>query len=213
MATTAGVTGGQISIVDNAPGGPQVIDVTGTGQDFTLGPYNLTQTVAPGGTTSYDLRLAPVEGYSQPIQLACSGAPAQSTCTVTPSSVTLNPHADHSTILLQVTTTQPSQLLRPPATPLAGPPRLKPGPALWTLLAVLGILVMAAAVRPNRRRLRQLAPLALLLGAAATWAACGGGSTAFQSPSGGTPAGSYELTVTATSGKLSHSVTMQLTVN
>lgn len=45
------------------------------------------------------------------------------------------------------------------------------------------------------------------------WAACGSGGTFVSSPpAGGTPSGSYVITVTATAGKLSHAATVQLTV-
>jgi hypothetical protein len=42
--------------------------------------------------------------------------------------------------------------------------------------------------------------------------ACGGSGTVIQPPPG-TPAGTYTLTVNATSGDLTHSTTLEITVN
>jgi hypothetical protein len=42
---------------------------------------------------------------------------------------------------------------------------------------------------------------------------CGGGSSSKTTQTGGTPAGTYNITVTATSGSITHLVTFKLTVN
>ena len=83
-------------------------------------------------------------------------------------------------------------------------------------LVALGILLLpwAGRIRRSRVWLRRLTVLAILLvGAAglATLTACGGGSEGSGSSGGSTPQ-TYNIAVTATSGTLSHSTTVTLTV-
>jgi len=210
---TAGAISGVLSIADNAPGSPQEVTLSGVGQDFDIGPYNLLQTVPPGVSAPYDLKLTPVGGFSETVSLACSGAPVQSTCSVSPASVTLNGF-NYAAVELKVTTqgaaNAPPMKNQPPGSP--GPVGL---PGVW-LAALLGIGLLVIAWR-----LKTLAPLRLRIAAALSalllltiaWIACGGGPAfVYTPPGGGTPAGNYVITVTATSGHLSHAVTVKLTV-
>lgn len=58
-----------------------------------------------------------------------------------------------------------------------------------------------------------LASLGALLLLTIAWAACGGGPAfAYTPPSAGTPSGNYVISVTATSGHLTHAITVKLTV-
>ena len=253
--TAAGAISGMLSITDNAPRGPHQVTLSGTGQDFTIGPYNLTQSVPRGVTVLYHLRVAPEGGFSQTVSFACSGAPAQSTCSVTPSSATMDGR-NPAVITLRVATQGAAS-----APPMRNRPRGSPGlvalPGAW-LAALLGVglLVMAwslsrilkesslvsfrgsagdkesrlsrifrarflAALGMTEPR-KTLAPARLCIMAATSalllltlaWIACGGGRAyVFTPPSGGTPSGNYVITVTATSGHLSHAVTVKLTVD
>ncbi|HEV2426019.1 MAG TPA: FG-GAP-like repeat-containing protein, partial [Terriglobia bacterium] len=80
--SVAGKFNGMLSVADNAPGSPHQVTLSGTGQDFAIGPYNLSQTIPAGMTTAYDLKVKPLGEFNQTVSLACSGAPAQSTCSV-----------------------------------------------------------------------------------------------------------------------------------
>jgi hypothetical protein len=251
---TAGATGGTLSITDNAPGSPHEVTLTGMGQDFSIGPYNLTQAIPAGVTAPYALQVAPEGGFSQTVSLACGGAPAQSTCSVTPSSVTLDGR-NPVVITLRVATQGASSVLpmrnRPP-----GSPGLRVLSGAW-LAALLGIALLVIAWNLSRTledsslvlfrgaagdeksrlspifrarflaalgmtdRRKALAPARLRITAALgafllltlAWAACGGsGAFVNPPPSGGTPSGNYVVTVTATSGHLSHAATVKLTV-
>jgi FG-GAP-like repeat len=209
---TAGSTrSADVQITDNAPGSPQTVALTGTGQDFSLALSTQTSmTVTPGETANYTVTISPIDGFDQKIALSCSGAPPQSTCTISPSSVTLNGSAN-ATASVAVVTAGPSATLRH---------RRGGGHfALWFAFPGLsGVVILAGLSRRSRRHGRQWRKLFALLGLLVlviTWPACGGGG---GSGSGtGTPAGTYTVTVTGTftsgSATLTHSTKLTLVVN
>lgn len=88
--TASGARSAALTVSDNAPGSPQTVALSGTGQDFSLAPKGpATATVAPGQTATYTVVVTPGGGFNQTVDLSCTGAPAESTCTVS-SSVTLD---------------------------------------------------------------------------------------------------------------------------
>ena len=88
--TASGPQNGTLTINDSGADSPQTAPLSGTGQDFSLAPsVSSTQTVAPGQVANYTVAVAPTGGFNRTVTLTCSGAPAQSSCSVSPSSVTL----------------------------------------------------------------------------------------------------------------------------
>jgi hypothetical protein len=163
-------------------------------------------TVSAGQSHDYKLTLAP-EGFTGHVNFTCTGAPAEATCTPDPTSVDLD-GSTPAEVTVTVTTTAPSA-----AAPLLHPPAGKVPRPLLLFFVVLILMGISLAVAPARRRPAWLLAGTMLL--MLTWASCGGGGSKPPppSPQGGTPKGTYTLTVTATSGSFSQSMDLTLTVN
>jgi len=70
---SAGPQNGTVTITDNAPGSPQNIALSGTGQDFSMAAAPMTLTVTPGQAANYTVTTSPVNGFNQKIAFTCSG--------------------------------------------------------------------------------------------------------------------------------------------
>ena len=188
--TAGGSATASLGVADNAPGSPQTVPITGTSQSV-LTTTCTSLTVVPGQTAIFTVDLAAVNEFAPTVSLSCSGEPAQSTCTVSPSMVT----AGSTPVPAQVTVTTMRAFLQPPfgtsnEDRMAG------------LVGLAGITSLAAlVVLPGRRRGkpgRRLWGLVILLCILATLAilpSCGG--TAGSDPPS-TATGTYPLTVTGT---------------
>lgn len=107
--TGMGSRSATLAVSDNATGSPQMVSLAGSGPDFSIAPgATSTVTVMPGQTATYMISVAPGGGFAQTVALACAGAPAKSTCTVSPSSVVLSGAAQTATV--SVTTTASAAL-------------------------------------------------------------------------------------------------------
>jgi hypothetical protein len=204
--TVAGAASGSISIADNAPNSPQTIALTGGGADFSIALNPTSATVVAGNKASITVSVSAISGFSSAVSFACTGLPSLATCSASPSTVTPS-GTSAATTTLTISTTQRTSTppLRWPRLPGAG---TRTG--IWLLWGFLLLLLAAWGARWNRLRWSgvTLAVLALCL---AGFAACGQSGTGYVDPTG-TPAGTYTVTVTATSSGLSHLANITLTV-
>jgi hypothetical protein len=187
----------------------------GNGPDFSLTATGSTSvSVQPGGTASYPLQVTSLNGFIGTVSFSCSGAPANATCSL----LTYNGAAPEPNDFLFATEWGLFQL-----SVQTTAPTMTSGGAVWPRgrwplgmwAALLGLICLATWVHARPRSPRTCcsaaAPLATLLTYVVLWAGCGSGS-ATPHPVGGTPPGTYTLTVTATSGSITHSTTVTLVV-
>ena len=211
--TATGSRSGAITITDNVPGGPHTVALSGNGTDFSIAAAASTASVAAGGTATYDLSIAPLGGLNGTISFTCSGAPSEATCSISPTSVSLNGSSSASATVT-VSTTAPSLIsLRRITVPPTGNIRDMQG-LIW-LVAMFAVVGLAAILTRRRHGMKLWGAMVLTVALSCT--SCGGGNSTPVIHNPGTPGGTYSVSVTATvaSGSVSvqHEVKLTLIVN
>ncbi len=170
--------------------------------DFTVGVSPTTTTMMAGSTGTATLTVTPqAGGFSSAVQLTCSGAPALSTCTIAPGSVTPGNAAATATVTITTTATTSSLINTNPNSRMY---------FAFSLPAFGFGFVFAGFKLSKKRRIALIAFVTLLL--VFCWTGCGGDSKVSINPKPGTTPGTYTLTLTATSGTTVHSTTATLVV-
>jgi hypothetical protein len=197
--TATGTRNGTLTVMDNASGSPHTVSLTGTGTaaaaGFTLSASPMTVTVAGGAVSSpVTITVNPTNGFNAAVALTCAGAPAKSSCALSPTSIT--PPTTSA-----LTFTAHAMIVPVPVS--------KPAPPLNMLRVVpfFVALMLLFLLRSSERLRTRLAIVSVIL-VCGTLAACTGGYN-----NNNTPKGTYTLTVTGTSGTLTHNTTVSVTVN
>jgi FG-GAP-like repeat/Bacterial Ig-like domain (group 3)/FG-GAP repeat len=174
--------------------------------DFSLTPptgASASPTVLPGQSATFSFQVAPipaVSGFPGIITFTASGMPAGATASFSPDSIPVNGGAQPVTMTIQT----------------ASNSALGSAPAFGSRVTpvLLGLLLLPlAGIRRFRRaqkrfsRLLSVALFAAALGAIAGLVGCGSTNGFF-----GQAVQSYTVTVTATGGTVSHTATVNLTV-
>ncbi len=213
---TSALPSGNVEVVANYSGDTNYSAATFTiNQQVTPGPdFNISfapptvNVSAPGSSGSTVVTVNAMNGFTASVSLTgCSNLPSESTCSFTPATVTAG-----GTSTIKVSTTAPSSLA-----PLSrhidfGGRRTTAG-AIRVLLLCAALLALAIQARRRRWNLASaLLMFTLLVGIGACGGGGGGGSTGPTNP--GTPVVANQvITVTATSGTISHTFTFTLNVN
>jgi subtilase family serine protease len=225
---TAGSTGCPASHVIGFSAGPGYDLVTGLGSinartlvtswpgfvataDFSVGgtPVGISAPGQPGTST---VTVTATNGFNGTVNLACGLTPASTTVGVTcafppPASVSVNGSSTTATLTVS---TQAPRVLSGTSASLQRPRFVWIAASGGALLA--GVFLLGV---PSRRR-RRVGGLGIMLVVFfAAGMGCGGGSSSSTQPkTGGTPAGSYTIAVTATSTTpaLSHTANVAVTV-
>jgi hypothetical protein len=212
---TAAIPAGDMATAGNAsvtvtnpnPGGGTTAATAFTIDGFTAGGPAAPTAVKAGATANITITITPTaNGFPNAVTFSVTGLPKQTTATFNPTSVTPNGVAAMTTLMVKTT----GHGAAPPFAPMGRPTSRWLGPLLEFWLVGF-LLAMYAAFMARRRiglpRYLAVAPLLLMLLSAAVLAGCAGPSTG-----GGTPLGSSQLTVTATSGSFTQNTNVTLTV-
>jgi len=196
-----------------------------TAPDYTLSGTPSSQTVTPGGATSYGLTVSGKNGFTGPVALTANGLPTGATASFAP-----NPATTSSTLSATTASTTPPGTYTLTITGTSG--------ALTHTTTVTLIVVapdFALSASPVSQTVMQGSPTSYNVslipangfGDAVTLSVSGlptaasgtfapnpvtGSSTLSVTTNPSTPAGNYTLTITGTNGTLTHTTTVSLVV-
>lgn len=189
------------------------VTITAVAPALTIGALSpAALTLSQGQSAVVSLPVTGNATFSGTVAFTCTGAPSETSCKVNPASVALavsnNAATETATVSVLVATTAPN----------ASTVAHSRWPGLASSLGGISVAGLALLCLPRRRgsrwnSLTMLALLALGIASASTLSGCAGkGNTTPTSSIPGTPIGSYTMTVTATSGTITHSATFMVTV-
>ena len=204
MVFGAGGTGDPNTLYFTAGGANQtsglfatLVPASAAGANFSLSVSAPTVTVAPGGNSAITVHSAAVGGFNGQITLACSSA-AGLTCSFSPTTISPGSSAASSTLTL-------TAAAAPPSGGYGGI-----GMALISGLGLFGTMLTTGRRKPGAGKGKSLwlmAGLALLVAGMTFTVACGSNSN-HQTPTNN----QVTLMVTGTSGAISHTVPVMVTV-
>jgi uncharacterized protein (TIGR03118 family) len=181
--------------------------------DFSIAASPSTMTIAAGRPAAFTITLGGLNGFSSAVALTCSGQPLGSTCGFSQASVSPASGGTATTTMTIMTSSSPYNPAGMMAKNTTG--------GIFALLfpiPALGLLGLFAAGKGNRQHLcgkkwigYLASSFALLIVFGVLLAACGCGYNA-NNAGNGTQRGTTTVMITGTSGSLSHSTSVSLTV-
>lgn len=204
--TAAGVRSATLNVNDNAASSPQQVSTSGIATDFQLAVAasgSTSVTISAGETATFNLQASSINGFSGTLAMSCADPIPASTCTISPSQVSV-PNGQTTPFTAAITTTaHTSFFVRPFFT--KRPPRTRN-----VLFVGFGLLAFGLLSLWRRRYVPRRFRLAFLLTGALLLCSCGGGNS--SPSSNGTPAGNYTVTVNGAISGATHSLPLSLTV-
>ncbi len=193
------------------PATPVVANITvqqANAGSFSLSANPSSLVLGQDQTGTSTFTVTPQNNYSGTVSLSCSGLPANTTCTFTPSTVTLTGNGKAMTSQLSVMThSSTANLIK------SGPVGMAAAAIFWLPGMLLGGF-LGLARKKLRSKMRHVLLLSLMVaGMLSTMSGltgCGGGSGSSHTPS--VPVGSYTVTITAAAGSLMQSTPFTLTI-
>ncbi len=201
--SAVGMRQGVLNVSSSSLAVPLSVALSGSGEDFQLSAVGTTTgVVTVGQTASYQFMVTPTGASAGTLAITCSGAPANSVCTVNPASMTLASGVSGSLMVTVATQT---------ATAAAALHRWQKW-AGETALALLCPLILLP--RRYRQRLLMVLLAAGLLGLPIGCGvhASGVNTPGGPTPPGQTPSGSYTITVNAAFPGATRTATVTLVV-
>jgi hypothetical protein len=178
-----------------------VSQAPGTVVAFNAAPSSVT--VSPGASGGLTVTAKAQSGsFNTPISLACTGIPANLSCTFSPATITPGSGVGTSTLTISAA----------PVTGMNLPERNKPLPIYAGLLLPFGIggLVLAGGI-PGRRKAQMLAMIAVV-GIGMAGSSCGGGKTAGTQNASVPGTSNYTVTITGSTSSNQLSTVVNVTV-
>jgi hypothetical protein len=180
------------------------------GGDFSIVPLVPSLTIQAGQSAQFSFNVGSTNGpFNNSISFSCSGAPSSSACAFSPTSAT--PGNTTDSIAMNIGTTAPTASLRP----LRGPRSLVNYAFFLPIGGLFFLLNSGLLIGEARKKKSRMLTIMSLLIMFIPFASCGGGGLVGNSSvtaRPGTPAGTYTVLVTATSGSLSHAAQVALIV-
>jgi hypothetical protein len=207
--TETGTRTATISIANNGTVTPATASLSGIGEDFSQTLSSSTATVAAGSSATFTVTETPSSGsFGSNITFSCTGLDSTMSCVFSPTQVT--PGSAATTTSLTITTIRSSSTA-PGTQQSSTGGRSSLLFAFWLALpAMMTVLVP----RSSRSKLSWKMKVGLLLPVIIvmlSMASCGGGGSGGGGTIGTRP-GAYSIGVVATSGSLSHTSIISLTV-
>jgi hypothetical protein len=170
---------------------------------YTLIANPSSLTIKSGSSASTVITLTPTGGFTGTVNFTCGTLPADVTCTFMPTSLTVTSStALTTTLTIGTTGTATAALIKQPA-----------GTVLPTLLAALILLPLGFTRRILRTRKTGSQWFGLLLLTGACFAAAGLlGTAGCGGSSSSTPAGTYSIPITVTSGSTTVPLNLSITI-
>jgi hypothetical protein len=212
-----------LSVFHSAIGFPQAYGLLASGTDFTMalggdtpGAARPSATVTAGGSADFPFFVSVIGSGGLPTTttFSVSGLPAGAVGTFSSDSI---PEGASSTGSVLTVATSAGTIVRGTAD---GGPAHSPFPFLALLAVFASVLHLGACCgKPCLQRSLAACTLCLailvcfgLAGCQGGGSSSGGGTSTSSTRVGGTPAGTYTLTITGTAGSVSRSTTVALTV-
>jgi hypothetical protein len=176
---------------------------------------SLSASVLAGQSATYRILVVPSHGFQNTVSFSCSGLPAGASCDLTTVSLT-GKYAVGLTVTVRTTARLNASIVSPVAPAHRGRTYM---PSLAAVLLFGGVITGVEARRSRKALIAAVLLMALMVG----MVACGGGGsnpgnpgstpgTGTPTTSTPTPAGTYTIVLNATSGQLTRTINLALTV-